>query len=564
MSEEKSEEKYVALNFIEEIIEEDIANGKHGGRIHTRFPPEPNGYLHIGHAKAIHTNFELALKYGGKTNLRFDDTNPTTEETKYVESIQKDIKWLGYEWNDEPLFASNYFDDLYAFAVQLIESGDAYIDESTADEIAEQKGVPTSPGTESPFRNRSIEDNKRLFQEMKDGKHPDGSMVLRVKVDMTSPNMHLRDPVIYRVKHQHHHRTGDKWCIYPMYDFAHGQSDSMEEITHSLCSLEFIHHRPLYNWFIEKLGIFPSRQIEFARMNVAYMITSKRRLLRLVQDGIVKDWDDPRMPTLSGMRRLGYPAAAIRTFCEKVGVAKRDNLMEIELLESCVREELNSISTRMMVVLDPLKITITNYPDDQVEMMEVHNNQEQEDAGTRQVPFSKHLYIEQSDFMVDAPKKFFRLGPGKTVRLKHGFIITHKDHTLDADGNVTEVFVEYYPESRSGSDTSGIKAKGTLHWVSAEQAVPIKTITYDRLFTDPSPMGHEGKDFMEFVNKDSKHIDSKALAEPHIKKVGLEEHLQFMRKGYYIKDETSSGDQLVFNKTISLKDSWAKSQKKKK
>ncbi len=559
-----SEEKYIPLNFIEEIIEEDLSNGKHGGRIHTRFPPEPNGYLHIGHAKAICTNFELAKKYGGKTNLRFDDTNPTTEETKYVEAIQRDIKWLGYEWEGEPLFASDYFDDLYQYATKLIESGDAYIDESTAEEIAEQKGVPTSPGKESPHRHRSIEDSLRLFQEMKDGKHPDGSMVLRAKVDMTAPNMHLRDPVIYRVKHQHHHRTGDKWCIYPMYDFAHGQSDSIEKITHSLCSLEFIHHRPLYNWFIEKLGIFPSRQIEFARMNVAYMITSKRRLLRLVDEGVVSDWDDPRMPTISGLRRLGYPAKAFRVFCDKVGLAKRDNLIEIELLESCVREELNKVSTRMMVVMDPLKLTITNYPDDYVEMVDVDNNPEQEDAGKRKVPFSKHLYIEQGDFMVDAPKKFFRLGPEKTVRLKNGYIITHRDHTIDADGNVTEVFVEYYPESKSGSDTSGIKAKGVLHWVSREQAVSIDTISYDRLFTDPTPLGHEGKDMMDFVNKDSKHIDSKALAEPHILEVGDSEHLQFMRKGYYIKDQSSTTEKLVFNKTISLKDSWGKAQKKMK
>ena len=559
-----SEEKYIPLNFIEEIIEEDLSKGKHEGRIHTRFPPEPNGYLHIGHAKAICTNFELAKKYGGKTNLRFDDTNPTTEETKYVEAIQRDIKWLGYEWEGEPLFASNYFDDLYKYATQLIESGDAYIDESSAEEIAEQKGVPTSPGKESPFRNRSIEDSLRLFKEMKEGKHPDGSMVLRAKVDMTAPNMHLRDPVIYRVKHQHHHRTGDDWCIYPMYDFAHGQSDSMEKITHSLCSLEFIHHRPLYNWFIEKLGIFPSRQIEFARMNVAYMITSKRRLLRLVEEGIVGDWDDPRMPTISGLRRLGYPAKAFRVFCDKVGLAKRDNLIEIELLESCVREELNKVSTRMMVVLEPLKLTITNYPDGQVEMVDVDNNPEQEDAGKRKVPFSKHLYIEQGDFMVDAPKKFFRLGPEKTVRLKNGYIISHRDHTVDADGNVTEVFVEYYPESKSGSDTSGIKAKGVLHWVSVEQAVSIDTINYDRLFTDPTPLGHDGKDMMDFVNKDSRHVDSKALAEPHILEVGDSEHLQFMRKGYYIKDQSSTADKLVFNKTISLKDSWGKAQKKNK
>ena len=557
-----SEEKYKALNFIEEIIEEDIANGKHGGRIHTRFPPEPNGYLHIGHTKAICVNFELAQKYGGKTNLRFDDTNPTTEDTKYVDAIKRDIKWLGFDWEDEPLFASNYFDQLYNYAVKLIETGNAYIDESTADEIAHQKGTPSEAGTPSKYRERSVEENLRLFGEMKDGKHPDGAMVLRAKIDMASPNMHLRDPVVYRIKHATHHRTGDDWCIYPMYDFAHGQSDSIEGITHSLCSLEFIHHRPLYNWFIEKLGIFPSRQIEFARMNVAYMITSKRNLLKLIEQDIVSDWDDPRMPTVSGMRRLGYPAAALRTFCDKVGMAKRENLIEIELLESCVRDELNTISTRLMVVTDPLKVTITNYPEGKVEIMKADINPESEESGKRDVPFSGTLYIEQGDFMIDAPKKFFRLGPEKTVRLKNGYIITHRDHTVDADGNVTEVFVEYYPESKSGEDTSGIKAKGTLHWVSADQAVPIDIIEYDRLFTDPTPLGHEGKELMEFVNHDSITRKSGALAEPYIKEVGAAEHLQYMRKGYYVKDQTSTVDQLVFNKTISLKDSWAKKSNK--
>ncbi len=554
-----SEENYKALNFIEEIIEEDMASGKHQGRIHTRFPPEPNGYLHIGHTKAICINFELAQKYGGKTNLRFDDTNPVTEDTEYVEAIQRDINWLGFQWEGEALFASDYFDTLYNYAIKLIEDGNAYIDSSTPDEIAEMKGTPKEPGIPSQFRDRPKEESLQLFKEMKAGKHPDGAMVLRAKVDMTSPNMHMRDPVIYRIKHAHHHRTGDAWCIYPMYDFAHGQSDSIEHITHSLCSLEFRHHRPLYDWFIEKLEIFPSRQIEFARMNVAYMITSKRRLLKLVNEGLVDGWDDPRMPTVSGMRRKGYPAKALRVFCDKVGVAKRDNVIEVELLESCVREELNSVSNRVMVVTDPIKLTITNY-DKGSEMMSAVNNPEDEQSASREIPFSGNLYIERDDFMVDPPKKFFRLGPGRNVRLKHGYIVQCTDYTLDENGNVSEVFATYFPDSKSGQDTSGIKAKGTLHWVARDTAVPITIMNYGRLFTDPTPLAHEGKDFMEFFNHDSLQKNTTAFGEPFLQQSEVGRHLQFMRKGYYMLD--SKSEDLVFNHTVSLKDSWAKKNKK--
>jgi len=493
------------LHFIEQMIEEDIANGKHNGRIHTRFPPEPNGYLHIGHAKAIWINFSLAQKYGGKTNLRFDDTNPTTEDTEYVDSIQKDIKWLGYEWEGD------------------------------------------------------------LFERMKNGEFPDGSRVLRAKVDMTSPNMHMRDSVLYRIKHEHHHRTGDEWCIYPLYDFAHGQSDSIENITHSLCSLEFIHHRPLYDWFIDKLEIFPSKQTEFARMNVAYMITSKRKLKRLVDEGLVTGWDDPRMPTLSGMRRKGYPAAALRKFCARTGVAKRDNLQEIELLEFCVREELNRTSDRVMAVLDPLKVVITNYPEEQVEQMNVVNNPEDENGGTRTMPFSREIYIERGDFKEEPQnKKYYRMAPGKNVRLKGAYIIHCDDFVKNEEtGEVTEVHCSYYPESKSGEDTSGVKAKGTLHWVSIAQAVPAEVRMYGRLFTDETPTAHEDKHFLDFYNKESLIVNKKALVEPSLKNAIPETSYQFMRLGYFSVDQDSTEDHPVFNLTVTLKDSWGKKHKKK-
>ncbi|MDG1298165.1 MAG: glutamine--tRNA ligase/YqeY domain fusion protein [Saprospiraceae bacterium] len=556
-----SESKKESLNFIEQIVAEDIENGKHEGRIHTRFPPEPNGYLHIGHAKAICINFETAKKYGGKTNLRFDDTNPTTEDTSYVDSIKRDIKWLGYEWENE-LYASDYFDNLYAFAVKLIEKGIAYVDDSSAEEIAEMKGVPTKPGVESPYRERSVEENLRLFQGMRDGEFVDGAKVLRAKVDMTSPNMHMRDPVIYRIKRDHHHRTADKWIIYPMYDFAHGQSDSIEEITHSLCSLEFRHHRPLYDWFIENLEIFPSRQIEFARMNVEYMITSKRKLLKLVEQNYVSGWDDPRMPTLSGMRRRGYPADAIRIFCDKVGVAKRENLIEFSLLESCVRTSLNASAARVMGVLDPVKLVITNYEEGAVEHLDAINNPEDESMGSRQIPFSRELYIEREDFMEDAPKKFFRMAPGRCVRLKNAYIVECQKAIKDEAGNITEIHCTYFDNTKSGQDESGIKAKGTLHWVSIEHAVKAKVNQYDRLFNDPQPASHEDKDFLEFFNKESVSEIENAYVEPSLLDATPGTVFQFMRKGYFALDTTSAEGNLIFNRTCTLKDSWSKSKKK--
>lgn len=555
-----SESKKEALNFIEQIITEDLENGKHEGRIHTRFPPEPNGYLHIGHAKAICINFELAKKYGGQTNLRFDDTNPTTEDTSYVESIKRDIKWLGFEWANE-LYASDYFETLYGYAVKLIEKGLAFVDDSTAAEIAEMKGVPTKPGIESPFRERSIAENLELFQGMRDGLFEDGAKVLRAKVDMTSPNMHMRDPVIYRIKRDHHHRTGDQWIIYPMYDFAHGQSDSIEHITHSLCSLEFRHHRPLYDWFIEQLDIFPSRQIEFARMNVEYMITSKRKLLKLVEEGLVSGWDDPRMPTISGMRRRGYPADAIRTFCDKAGVAKRENLIEYALLESCVRTSLNASSARVMGVLDPVKLVITNYPEDQVEELEAINNPEDETMGSRKIPFSRNLYIERDDFMEDAPKKYFRMSPGRCVRLKNAFIVECQEAIKDAAGNITEIHCTYFKDSKSGQDTSGIKAKGTIHWVSIEHAIKAEVRNYDKLFTVPQPTKEEDRDFLEFFNTASLSSNENAFVEPSLLEAENGTVFQFMRKGYYAVDETSSPEKLVFNRTCTLKDSWGKAKK---
>lgn len=552
-----TEDKTDSLNFIEQIIEEDIANGKHGGRIHTRFPPEPNGFLHIGHAKAICVSFEIAKKYGGKTNLRFDDTNPITEDTKYVEAIQEDIKWLGFEWDNEPYFTSDYFDKLYEYAEKLIRDGNAYVDSSTPEEIAELKGSPGVPATATKFRDTAADENLRLFREMKEGKHPDGSMVLRAKVDLASPNMLMRDPIIYRIKHAEHHNTGDKWCIYPMYDFAHGQSDSIEQITHSLCSLEFIHHRPLYDWFIEKLDIFPSRQIEFSRMNVEYMITSKRKMLRLIEDGKVTDWDDPRMPTISGLRRRGFPAAAIRTFCDKAGVTKRENVMEIDLLESCVRDELNDTALRAMVVLDPIKLIITNYPEGQHEMLPAENNQSDESAGEREMPFGRVLYIEREDFMEDAPKKFFRLSPGRNVRLKHAYIVNCTGSKVnESTGEVEEVYAEYFDNTKSGHDESGIKAKGTLHWVAADTAVACEIRDINHLFTDPTPDGHEGKDFLEFYNENSLVINKNAVMEPALSDATQGQQYQFLRHGYYAVDKDSTSELMVFNRTVSLKSSW--------
>ena len=544
-------------NFIEEEIEKDILDGKVPSHIHTRFPPEPNGYLHIGHAKAICINFGIAQKYNGKTNLRFDDTNPTTEKTAFVDAIKRDIKWLGFDWEEREYYASDYFGQLYEFAIKLINKGLAYVDDSTVEEIAEQKGIPTEPGQESPYRNRSIEENLLLFEQMKDGEFPDGSKVLRAKVDMTSPNMHMRDPIIYRIKKEHHHRTGGKWNIYPMYDFGHGQGDAIEQVTHSLCSLEFRHHRPLYNWFIEQLEIYPSRQIEFARMNVEYMITSKRRLKRLIDEGLVSGWDDPRMATISGLRRRGYPAEAIRIFCDKVGVAKRNNTIDMALLESCVREVLNRTSPRVMVVADPVKVTITNYQKDG-ELLPVENNPEDEYAGTREVRFSKHIFIEREDFMMDPPRKFFRMGIGRNVRLKGAYILNCHHAVTDGEGKVLEILCTYYPDSKSGSDTSGVKAKGTLHWVDQDSAVDVEIRQYDRLFTDPKPDQHEDKDFIEFYNSESLSVIPKAKAEQYLAKAEKGQQFQFMRKGYYVVDQDSDEDKIVFNRTVTLKDTWKK------
>ena len=551
-----NDKNYEPKNFIEEIIEEDLAAGKHAGRVHTRFPPEPNGYLHIGHCKAITINFELAKEYGGTTNLRFDDTNPATEDTEYVDAIQRDIRWLGYEWAGEPRYASDYFPQLYAFAVELIEQGRAYVDDSTAEEIAVMKGTPTEPGTPSPYRERSVEENLRLFEGMKNGEYPDGSRVLRMRGDMSSPNMHLRDSLMYRIKNEPHHRTGTEWHIYPMYDFAHGQSDSIEEITHSLCSLEFRHHRPLYNWYIEQLGIFPSRQIEFARMNVAYMITSKRKLRLLVEKGLVTAWDDPRMPTIAGMRRRGYPAAALRTFCDKAGVARRDNVIEYELLESCVRDELNVTATRRFAVFDPVKLIITNLPEGDTIDLPAENNPELPEAGERIMKFTRELWVERADWNETPNRKWFRMGPDRNVRLKHAFIVHIEGFENDADGNVREIHATYYPDSKSGSDTSGVKAKGTLHWVSAEHAKPITVRRYDRLFTDPTPASHEDRDFLEFYNQNSLVVDENVVGEAALHAARPGEVFQFMRRGYFICDEDSTDERRVFNSTVALKSSF--------
>ena len=551
---EEKEEK--SLHFIEQIILDDLALGKNNGRLQTRFPPEPNGYLHIGHAKAIVVNFGLAVQYGGVCNLRFDDTNPVTEETLFVDKIREDVSWLGYQWGQE-CYASDYFDTLYAFAHDLIDKGLAYVDDSSSAQIAEMKGNPATPGKNSPFRERPIAENKALFKAMKDGSFKDGEKVLRAKIDMSSPNMHFRDPIIYRIKHAHHHRTADKWCIYPMYDFAHGQSDAIENITHSLCSLEFRHHRDLYDWFIQQLGIFPSRQIEFARMNVAYMITSKRKLLRLIQENLVSGWDDPRMSTISGMRRRGYPAKAIVAFCDRAGVAKRDNLISIELLEFSVREVLNKTALRAMAVLDPVKVTLSNFPENQVDWLSMENNPEDPECGTRLVPFSNHLYIERDDFSENPPPKYFRLAPGQLVRLKGAYIIKCDDVIKNKEtGEVLEIVCSYFPESKSGQDTSGLKVKGTLHWVEASHAVTAEIRDYERLFTVPEPTAEEDIDFLNFVNKESLKINTSAKVEPSLLSAAAGQTYQFLRQGYYCKDKDSTGDVPVFNRTVGLKDSF--------
>jgi len=546
-----------SLNFLEEIIENDLASGKHKS-ILTRFPPEPNGYLHIGHAKSICLNFGLAKKYGGKTNLRFDDTNPVKEDTEYVDSIMEDVRWLGFDWASVH-YASDYFDQLYEWAVQLIKRGLAYVDDQSLEEIRKNRGTVQTPGTPSPWRDRSVEENLDLFERMKNGEFPDGSKVLRAKIDMAHSNMQMRDPIMYRILHAHHHRTGNKWNIYPMYDFAHGESDSIENITHSICTLEFDIHRPLYDWFIQQLGIFPSHQYEFARLNINYTVMSKRKLLQLVKENYVSGWDDPRMPTICGFRRRGYTPESIRNFCEKIGVAKRDNVIDYSVLEFCLREHLNKVAPRMMAVLHPLKVVITNYPEGQTEMLTAINNPEDENAGTREIPFSRELYIEQDDFMENPPKKYFRLAPGQEVRLRYAYFITCQEVIKDANGNITEIHCTYDPASRGGNSPDGRKVKGTIHWVSANHAVDAEVRLFDRLFAVEAPEEcEEGKTFLDNLNPNSLQVLQNCKMEPALANVKVLDKMQFERVGYFCVDKDSSPEHLVFNRACTLKDSWAK------
>ncbi|MEN9548061.1 MAG: hypothetical protein RIR12_652 [Bacteroidota bacterium] len=548
-----SEAEGKSLNFLEEIIEADLKAGKYK-EIVTRFPPEPNGYLHLGHATTICLNFGLTNKYPGYTNLRFDDTNPVTEDTEYVDSIKADVQWLGFKWKNER-YASDYFDTLYDYAHQLIDKGLAYVDDSTSEQMAAMKGTPTEPGTDNAFRNRSIEENKDLFTRMRNGEFADGARTLRAKINMAHQNMLMRDPILYRIKHAHHHRTGNKWCIYPMYDFAHGQSDSLEQITHSICTLEFVPHRELYDWLIEKLGIYPSHQYEFARKNINYTVMSKRKLLQLVTEKHVSGWDDPRMPTISGLRRRGYTPESIRDFCERAGIAKRENIADIGLLEFCAREHLNKIALRRMVVFDPIKVVITNYAANN-EILMSENNPENENGGSREIPFSAEIFIEKDDFMENPPKKYFRLAPGQMVRLKSAYIIRCDEVLKDADGKIIELKCTYFPDSKSGADTSGINVKGTLHWVSVADAVAIAVREYDRLFKVEDPSSEEG-DFKEYINTNSLNI-VKAYAEPALVNASLSDRFQFIRKGYYCLDKEAASNKLIFNRTVTLKDGWKK------
>ena len=560
-----SEESTRSLNFIEHIIEEDLANGMSREQLRFRFPPEPNGYLHIGHTKAIGINFGLGLRYNAPVNLRFDDTNPTKEEQEYVDAIKRDIQWLGYQWDKEG-YSSDYFQTLYDWAIRLIKDGKAFVDSQSSEQIAEQKGTPTEPGTNSPFRERSIEENLDLFERMKNGEFQAGEHVLRAKIDMADPNMLMRDPIMYRVMHAHHHRTGNEWCIYPMYDWTHGESDYIEQVSHSLCSLEFKPHRKLYNWFRDHVYEFnkdelplPPKQTEFARLNLSYTIMSKRKLLQLVEKGVVSGWDDPRMPTISGLRRRGYTPNTIRKFIETVGVAKRDNVIDVSLLEFCIREDLNKTAPRVMAVLNPIKLVIDNYPEGEEEWLEAENNPEDENAGSRQIPFSKELYIEQEDFKEEANRKFFRLTLGKEVRIKNAYIIKGESVVKDSQGNITEIHCTYDPKSKSGSGTeeSKRKVKGTLHWVSIKHAIPAEVRVYDRLFNEESPDGYKDKDFMEFLNPDSLEIVN-AFVEPSLKEAKGGERFQFQRLGYFNVDRDSTSEKLVFNKTVGLRDTWAK------
>lgn len=556
-------EETKSLNFIERIIEKDLAEGKNDNRVHTRFPPEPNGYLHIGHAQAIWLNFSLAGQHGGKTNLRFDDTNPTKEDIEYAEAIKADVKWLGYEW-ENLLHTSDYFEKLHGFAVHLIEQGKAYVDELSAEQLSEYRGVPTEPGKDSPWRNRPVEESLDLFKRMSAGEFENSKYTLRAKIDMTSPNMHLRDPIIYRIiTNAHHWRTDDTWSVYPMYDFAHGVSDAIEGITHSVCTLEFEVHRPLYEWLneaiFERTNNLP-QQIEFARLNLNYTVMSKRKLIQLVEDGHVTGWDDPRMPTISGLRRRGYTPESVKNFCERAGIAKRNRVIDVGLLEFSAREHLNKIAERRMAVLDPLKVVITNWPESKVDMVDAVNNHEDESAGTRQVPFTKELYIERADFKEDANRKFFRLTIGREVRFRYGYYLTCNEAIKDADGNITELHCTYDPESRGGNTEDGRRVKGTIHWVSATECKDIEVRLYDRLFNDENPLGHDDKDFKEFINPDSMEVIT-AKAEPSLLDAAPGKRFQFERMGYFVADSKDySADTPVFNRTVTLRDNWAKKQ----
>jgi glutaminyl-tRNA synthetase len=552
MSEERE-----SLNFLEQMIEKDIADGKHDGRIHTRFPPEPNGYLHIGHAKAICISFGIAEKYNGLCNLRFDDTNPEKEDVEYVDSIKDNIKWLGFDWGDREYYASDNFDTLYEYAIKLIKKGKAYIDDDPSEKISADRGTPNKPGVESRFRSRSVEENLEMFEGMRDGKYEEGEKVLRANIDMTSSVMQMRDPVIYRTKKVDHHRTGDKWCIYPTYDFAHGQSDSIEKVTHSLCTLEFASHRPLYNWLIKELEIFPSEQTEFSRLNLSYTIVSKRKLRELVDGNLVSGWDDPRMPTLSGIRRRGYTPASIRNFIDKVGVTNRNGITDVALLENSVREDLNKTANRVLGVLDPVKLIITNYPEDKTEELDAVNNPEDESAGKRKIPFSNELYIERGDFMEDPPRKFFRMGPDREVRLKYAYIVKCTGFKKDEDtGEILEIYAEYDPNTKSGQDTTGKKVKGTLGWVSAKHAIDAEVRLYDRLFVTEN-LNTIDDDFKNHLNENSLELKNAKL-EPSLKTAKVNDQVQFERQGYFIVDKDSTEDNLIFNRTVTLRDNWAK------
>ncbi|MEP2025714.1 MAG: glutamine--tRNA ligase/YqeY domain fusion protein [Reichenbachiella sp.] len=559
MSSEKETTDRPVLNFIEQMIEKDLAEGKHGGKVLTRFPPHPNGYLHIGHAKSICLNFGLAQKYNGQCNLRFDDTNPEKEDIEYINSIKEDIKWLGYDWDNE-FYASDYFDQLYEYAILLIKAGKAYIDDNSAEKISEERGSPNKPGILSQYRNRSVEENLSLFEAMKNGEIEEGKRVLRAKVDMSSSVMQMRDPVIYRVKKAIHHRTGDKWCIYPTYDFAHGQSDALENITHSLCTLEFASHRPLYEWFINELDLYPSKQTEFARLNLSYTVVSKRKLKELVEEGHVEGWDDPRMPTLAAIRRRGYTAASIRNFASKIGVAKRDGVSDVALLEHSVREDLNKKANRVLGVLDPVKLIITNYPEGQNEMLPAVNNPEDETAGKREIPFGRELYIERDDFMEDPPKKFFRMGPEREVRLKYAYIVKCTGFKKNEAGEIEEIYAEYDPETKSGHDTTGKKVKGTLGWVSAAHAVDAEVRLYDRLFATEN-LNDIDDDFKNHLNPDSLTIKGNAKVEPSVGAMEPNTQFQFERLGYFIIDKDSKTDKPRINRTVSLRDNWSKQNK---